>query len=43
MQVLARTGEHLSLLKAIRHETLKGDYAVSVTMHNGIMRLAHNE
>lgn len=43
MKVLAGTGEHLSLLKATRCEALKGVYAVSIIMHNGIMRLVHNE
>lgn len=43
MKVLAGTGEHLSILKAIRHEALEDGCAVSVIMHNGIMRLAHNE
>lgn len=43
MKALARTGEHLSLLKAIRCEALKGGCAVSIIMHNGIMRVAHNE
>lgn len=43
MQVLARTGEHLWLLQAIRFETFKGGCAVSMLKHNGIMRLPHNE
>lgn len=43
MKVLAKIGEHLSLLKAIRCEALKGDYTVSVIIHNGIMRLNHSE
>lgn len=29
--------------KAARGEALKGGFAVSVIMHYGIMRLAHNE
>lgn len=43
MQVLARTGEHLSLLKAVVCETLKSGYAASIIMDNRIMRLAHDE
>lgn len=43
MKVLARTGEHLSLLRAIGCETLKGGCAVSMIKHNGKTRLPHNE